>query len=83
MPLTTKFIGDVLGHRYLGTLVSVAFVGHQIGAFIGAYVGGIVYDTTHTYIDLWYVSLALSVFAVVMNFFAGREPVNLRRRGLD
>lgn len=83
VPLTTKFIGDVLGQRYLGTLVSVAFVGHQISAFIGAYVGGLVYDTTHTYIHLWYVSLALSVFAVVMNFFAGKEPVNLRRRGLN
>jgi predicted MFS family arabinose efflux permease len=82
VPLTTKFIGDQFGQRYLGTLVSITFVGHQIGAFLGAYVGGLVYDATHNYMRLWYASLALSVFAVVMNFFAGREPVNLRRRGL-
>jgi predicted MFS family arabinose efflux permease len=66
----------------LGTLVFVAFVGHQTGAFLGAYVGGLVYDAIHNYMRLWYASLALFVFAVVMNFFAGREHVNLRHRGL-
>ncbi|KAI9249834.1 major facilitator superfamily domain-containing protein [Helicostylum pulchrum] len=83
VPLTTKFIGDVFGHRYLGTLTSISFVGHQIGAFLGAYVGGVIFDKTHSYMSLWYTSLALAVFAVVANFFAGEEPVNMRRRGLE
>lgn len=74
-------MGDVFGHRYLGTLSSITFVGHQVGAFIGAYVGGVVYDATHDYIRMWYVSLALAVFAVVVNFLANEEPVNMRRRG--
>ena len=82
VPLTTKFIGDTFGHRYLGILVSITFVGHQIGSFLGAYIGGLVYDSTHNYINMWYASLALSVFAAVMNFFAGKEPINMRRRGL-
>lgn len=82
MPLTTKFIGDVFGHRYLGTLTSIAFIGHQIGAFLGAYVGGLIFDKTHSYMSLWYASLALAVFAVVANFFAGEDPINFRRRGI-
>ncbi|KAG2201187.1 hypothetical protein INT47_012998 [Mucor saturninus] len=82
VPLTTKFIGDVFGHRYLGTLTSIAFIGHQIGAFLGAYVGGLIFDKTHSYMSLWYASLALAVFAVVANFFAGEDPINFKRRGL-
>jgi predicted MFS family arabinose efflux permease len=75
-------VGDVFGHRFLGTLSSITFVGHQVGAFFGAYVGGVVYDATHDYMRMWYASLALAIFAVVANFFAGEEPVNMRRRGL-
>lgn len=83
VPLTTKFIGDVFGHKYLGTLTSITFVGHQIGAFLGAYLGGIVYDSLSEYTRMWYGSLALALVATIANFFAGEEPINMRRRGLE
>jgi predicted MFS family arabinose efflux permease len=80
--LTTKFIGDVFGYRFIGTLSSVSFTGHQIGAFLGAYVSGVVYDKTNQYLFVWYTSLALAIFAVLANYFAPDDPVNLRRRGI-
>ncbi|KAI8082385.1 major facilitator superfamily domain-containing protein [Thamnidium elegans] len=80
VPPTTKFVGTVFGHRYLGTLTSITFVGHQIGAFLGAYVAGVVYDKTHSYERMWYGSLAVSIFAVLVNFCAGVEPINEKRK---
>lgn len=79
MPPTTKFVGDVFGHKYLGTLTSITFVGHQIGSFLGAYVAGVIYDQTHDYRRMWYGSLAVAIFAVLSNFLAGVEPMNERR----
>lgn len=79
MPPTTKFVGDVFGHKYLGTLTSITFVGHQIGSFLGAFVAGVIYDQTHDYRRMWYGSLAVAIFAVLANFMAGVEPINERR----
>ncbi|KAG2171413.1 hypothetical protein INT43_009074 [Umbelopsis isabellina] len=70
VPVTTKFIGDVFGFRYLGTLTSLTFIGHQIGAFCGAYIGGVEYDASGSYNHMWYASFALALFAGCANFFA-------------
>ncbi|KAJ2955130.1 hypothetical protein NQZ79_g8827 [Umbelopsis isabellina] len=70
VPVTTKFIGDVFGFRYLGTLTSLTFIGHQIGAFCGAYIGGVEYDASGSYSHMWYASFALALFAGCANFFA-------------
>lgn len=79
MPPTTKFVSEVFGQKYLGTLTSITFVGHQIGSFLGAYIAGVIYDQTHDYRRMWYGSIAVAVFAVVCNFFAFFEPINERR----
>jgi predicted MFS family arabinose efflux permease len=74
VPVTTKFIGDVFGHKFLGTLTSVSFAGHQVGSFLGAYLGGVVVDVQKNYTSMWYGSLALALLAVVANFFAEGIP---------
>ncbi|KAL0143150.1 major facilitator superfamily domain-containing protein [Mucor lusitanicus] len=79
VPPTTRFVNQVFGQKYLGTLTSITFVGHQIGSFMGAYVAGILYDKYHRYDRMWYGSIAVAVFAVVANFMAGVEPMNERR----
>ncbi|KAI8079016.1 major facilitator superfamily domain-containing protein [Gilbertella persicaria] len=56
-----------------------AFVGHQIGAFLGAYVAGVVYDQSHSYRRMWYGAIAIAAFAVALNFLASVEPMNERR----
>lgn len=64
----------------MGTLSSVTFVGHQIGSFLGAYVAGVVYDRSHDYRSMWYGSLAIAIFAVIVFFLAGVEPISEKRR---
>ncbi|KAF1801783.1 major facilitator superfamily domain-containing protein [Mucor lusitanicus] len=81
VPVTTKFIGDVFGHKFLGTLTSVSFVAHQIGSFIGSFVGGVLLDTQKSYTSMWYGSLALALLAVIANFFAEGVP-GFRRTSL-
>ncbi|KAI9010512.1 major facilitator superfamily domain-containing protein [Phycomyces nitens] len=70
VPPMTQFIGDIFGHKYIGTLFSLSFVAHQIGGFLGAYVGGIVYDSTGSYIKMWYATLALGGVAVIVFLLA-------------
>ncbi|EPB81135.1 hypothetical protein HMPREF1544_12157 [Mucor circinelloides 1006PhL] len=74
VPVTTKFIGDVFGHKFLGTLTSVSFIGHQVGSFIGSFLGGRIVDIQKSYTSMWYGSLALALLAVVANFFAEGLP---------
>ncbi|CAO3655816.1 unnamed protein product [Mucor fragilis] len=79
VPPTTRFVNQVFGQKYLGTLTSITFVGHQIGSFLGAYVAGILYDKYQRYDRMWYGSIAVAAFAVAANFMAGVEPMNERR----
>ncbi|RUS28307.1 major facilitator superfamily domain-containing protein [Jimgerdemannia flammicorona] len=68
VPVTTALVGSIFGHRYLGTLTSITFVGHQIGAFCGAYLGGVEFDASHEYSHMWYSSFALAGFAMAASF---------------
>ncbi|KAK4513483.1 uncharacterized protein ATC70_005484 [Mucor velutinosus] len=70
VPPTTRFVNQVFGQKYLGTLTSITF---------GAYVAGILYDKYHRYDRMWYGSIAVAIFAVIANFMAGVEPMNERR----
>ncbi|KAI8377452.1 major facilitator superfamily domain-containing protein [Radiomyces spectabilis] len=70
VPLTTRSLGTAFGYKYIGTLSSIIFVGHQIAAFLGAYIGGVVYDAVHTYTPMWYVSLALSFVGMAASLLA-------------
>ncbi|CAO3656278.1 unnamed protein product [Mucor fragilis] len=79
VPVTTKYIGDVFGHKFLGTLTSVSFVAHQIGAFLASFLGGKIVDIQKSYTSMWYGSLALALLAVVANFFAESIPGSRRQ----
>ncbi|KAI8062870.1 major facilitator superfamily domain-containing protein [Gongronella butleri] len=75
VPATTAFVGRVFGNKYLGTLTSITFVGHQIGAFCGAFLGGLVYDSHHSYLPMFYASLALGIVAAGANLVAQTSPI--------
>lgn len=51
------------------------FTGHQIGAFCGAYIGGLEYDATGSYVRMWYASLALAIFAGCANLLASDKSL--------
>jgi predicted MFS family arabinose efflux permease len=56
------------GVRYMNTLFSVVFLGHQLGAFLGVWAGGWVYDTTGSYDLIWYAAIALGVLAALIHW---------------
>jgi MFS family permease len=66
VPLTNSLVGQIFGVKYLSTLFSIAFLGHQLGAFIGAWAGGAVFDLTQSYQPVWLAAIALSVLAAAL-----------------
>jgi len=66
VPLTNSLVGQIFGVQYLSTLFSIAFLGHQLGAFLGAWAGGAVYDLTDSYQLVWLTAIALSVVAAAL-----------------
>jgi MFS family permease len=66
VPLTNSLVGQIFGVKYLSTLFSIAFLGHQLGAFIGAWAGGAVFDLTNSYLPVWAAAIALSVLAAAL-----------------
>jgi MFS family permease len=66
VPLTNSLVGQIFGVKYLSTLFSIVFLGHQLGAFVGAWAGGAVYDLTGSYHLVWLAAVALSVIAAAL-----------------
>ena len=66
VPLTNSLVGQIFGVKYLSTLFSIAFLGHQLGAFVGAWAGGAVFDATGSYHLVWVTAIALSIVAAAL-----------------
>jgi MFS family permease len=68
VPLTSALVGQMYGMRYVNTLFSVVFLGHQLGAFLGVWAGGKVYDLTGSYNLVWIAAIALGVFSALVHW---------------
>ena len=73
IPLTSGLIVVFFGPRYLSMLYGLVFLSHQIGSFVGAWLGGIWYDWVGNYEAMWWLNVAAGLFAFVVNW-AIREP---------
>jgi predicted MFS family arabinose efflux permease len=67
VPVTNGIVAGIFGVRYLGMLSGVTFFSHQIGSFLGAWLGGRLYDTTGSYDVVWWLAIALGVVAGLIN----------------
>ena len=67
VPPTNAIIAQVYGVRYLGMLGGIVFFSHQIGSFLGARLGGKLYDVTGNYNTVWMLTIALGVFAAIVH----------------
>jgi MFS family permease len=67
VPLTSGVVAQIFGVRYLSTLFGLVFLGHQLGGFFGAWLGGALYDSTHSYSTMWAIAIALGVASIVFN----------------
>ena len=74
VPLTNGVILTFLGPKYLGTLAGIAFLSHQAGAVIGAWVGGKIFDTYGNYENAWWISVILGVTAFFFHIFIKEKP---------
>ncbi|NRR30652.1 MFS transporter [Oxalobacteraceae bacterium] len=76
VPLTNGLVSQVFGVKYLTTLFGFVFVGHQLGAFFGMWLGGVVFDAGKSYDPLWIGSIALGLVAAALHW-----PINDRLVG--
>ena len=75
VPLTNGTVATLFGVRNLSMLGGIVFLFHQLGAFLGGWLGGLVYDHTGSYDLVWQLAIALSLLAGVLNWPVREEPV--------
>jgi len=75
VPLTTGIVAQIFGTQFMSTLVGITFVSHQIGSFLGIWLGGVVYDAYGTYDPIFWGGIALGVGAAFVHFPINEEPL--------
>ncbi|MVW79637.1 MFS transporter [Bordetella sp. 02P26C-1] len=66
VPLTQGLIGQIYGLRYAATLSGIVFLGHQVGSFVGVWLGGYLYASTGNYDLMWWIGIALALIAALL-----------------
>ncbi|PWC54772.1 MFS transporter [Azospirillum sp. TSO22-1] len=74
VPPTSGLVALMFGTRYLGMLYGFAFFSHQVGAFIGVWLGGVLYERTGSYDVVWWLSVALAMFAAIVHWPIAEQP---------
>ncbi|MDM0086064.1 MULTISPECIES: MFS transporter [unclassified Variovorax] len=67
IPPTNALVAQIFGVAHLSMLSGFVFLGHQVGSFLGVWLGGFLYDRTGSYDVVWYIAIALGVFAALIN----------------
>jgi predicted MFS family arabinose efflux permease len=75
VPLTSGLIAQIFGTRFMATLYGIVFLSHQVGSFLGVWLGGLIYDRTGSYDGLWWLSIAMGVFAAVVHLPINEAPL--------
>jgi MFS family permease len=73
VPLTSGIVAQVFGLRFMATLFGIVFLSHQLGSFLGVWLGGYLYDRTGSYDAVWWTGVALSIVAALLH-----APINER-----
>ena len=81
IPLTTGLVAQIFGPRYLGALFGIVFLSHQVGSFLGAWLGGYVYDETGSYDAVWLTAVGLGVVAAALHWPIADRPLVRRQVG--
>ncbi len=79
VPPTAGLVGKLFGLRYLGTLFGLTLLSHQIGAFFGAWLGGLALVEFGNYDWMWYADMALATAAALVNLPIREAPLRVAR----
>jgi MFS family permease len=75
IPLTTGIVAQVFGVRYMATLFGIVFFSHQIGSFLGVWLGGFLYDRVGSYDPVWIAGVVLGVLAALIHLPINERPL--------
>ncbi len=75
VPLTNAMVAGIFGVRYLSMLSGFVFLSHQIGSFLGVWLGGYLYTLDGSYQTVWLITIALGVFAGLINLPINESPI--------
>ena len=74
VPLTSGLVAHLYGLRYMGTLYGIVFLSHQLGSFLGVWLGGALYDATGGYELVWWVGVGVGALSAVVHLPVREEP---------
>jgi MFS family permease len=78
VPLTAGLVGYIYGLRYMGTLYGIVFLSHQLGSFMGIWLGGWMYDLYGTYDAVWWVGVAVGALSALVHLPIREKPLKER-----
>ena len=78
VPLTSGLVGYIYGLRYMGTLYGIVFFSHQLGSFLGVWLGGALYDAYGNYNIVWWVGIAVGAFSAIVHMPIREIPLGKR-----
>ena len=79
VPLTSGIIGYIYGMKFMGTLYGIVFLSHQIGSFVGVWLGGLFYDIYGSYDIVWWVGIGVGAFSAVIHLPIKEKPLLERK----
>ncbi len=75
IPLTSGLIAHIYGLRYMGTLYGIIFLSHQLGSFLGVWLGGRMYDLYGSYTAVWWIGVAVGAFSALIHLPIREKPM--------
>ncbi len=79
VPLTSGIIGHIYGIKFMGTLYGIVFLSHQIGSFVGVWLGGMFYDIYGSYNIVWWVGIGVGAFSAIIHLPIKEMPLIERK----
>ncbi|MCA0042275.1 MFS transporter [Celeribacter litoreus] len=78
VPLTSGLVAHIYGLRYMGTLYGIVFFSHQLGAFLGVWLGGRLYDLYGDYTLVWWIGVGVGAFSAIVHLPVKEIPLGKR-----